>query len=169
MLRSIIAIWCIALGLIVIAATSGCGGCLDGDSCSSFGPSVAGSDMAQPPSPPQCSLTCPMCPTGEQCFQGTVTSNLPSFCARRCNSDVDCATDEICANLFDAMQPPICIRAGSPRGCGTPPANWHCDFATGATCKDASTLSQPFTHQSDFVCGWELVHCANGCATDHCL
>lgn len=161
MLRSIIAIWCIALGLVFIAATSGCslGGCANGDDCS--GPVSHPPDMAYPPAA-QCATTCPACVTGETCFQPPFSAQLPTFCARTCTSDGDCKTGETCAALFASLQPAVCISAGSPKGCGTTPVGWHCDLAP-ASCKDANTLQKPFTHVDDLVCGWELVHCANGC------
>ncbi len=170
MLRSIIAIWCVALGLLIVAATAGCGdGCANGDSCSvgSWSPPDLASSPDLAPSA-QCPTTCPACASGEFCFQTSVVAELPAFCARGCTTDDDCKTGEICAALFASLQPPVCISAGSPKGCGTPSPTWHCDQPP-ASCKDANTLQKPFSHTDDMVCGTELVHCANGCATDHCL
>jgi hypothetical protein len=166
MLRSIIAIWGLAIGLVIVAATVGCmGGCLNGDDCGSFGtPSV--NDMAHPVAP-QCASSCRGCASDQICFQAPLAAQLPAFCAKQCASDNDCGINQICATLFASLQPPVCINAGWPKGCGGATANWHCDLAP-ASCKDASTLSQPFSHADDQVCGWELVHCANGCDTDHC-
>src|SRR5262249_42215381 len=83
MLRSIIAIWCFAIGLVIVAAPVGCmGGCLNGDDCGSFGtPSV--NDMARPVAP-QCAASCPSCAADQICFQGPQSAQLPAFCAKQC-------------------------------------------------------------------------------------
>jgi hypothetical protein len=167
MLRSIIAIWTVALVLLVIAATSGCdNGCLSGDSgCGSYGVSVP--DMARPPVA-QCATQCDSCGAGEVCFQPDFAANLPSFCAVKCDDDRGCATGQKCATLFAAMQPSICIGAGNPRSCGGTSPSWSCDLQPAA-CKDAMTAQVAFSDATDQVCGWELVHCANGCANGACL
>jgi hypothetical protein len=166
MLRSIIAIWCIAVGLIIVAATVGCmGGCLNGDDCGSFGtPPV--NDMAHPAAP-QCASSCPSCAADQFCFQPSLSAQLPVFCAKSCANDDNCGTGEICAELFASLQPPVCITPRSPLGCAAPSPTWHCDLGP-ASCNDASTLSQPFSRADARVCGWELVHCANGCDAGHC-
>ena len=167
MLRSIIAIWTLALALLAVAATSGCYGCANGDdSCGSFGSSQP--DLAQPPDLEQsCPQQCGSCATDQFCFRGDGVAQLPAFCAHACTDDRDCGSGEKCATLFAAQQPSVCIAAGTPRGCGGASPNWHCDLQ-GPTCQDASTLSRPFSDASDQVCGWELVHCANGCANGAC-
>ena len=166
MLRSIVVIWTLALALVAIAATSGCqlGGCLNGDDCSA-GLNQSGPDMALAQS---CASQCGTCAADQICFQSSGAAQLPALCAHPCADDRDCGSAEKCAVLFASLQPSICISAGKPRGCGGASPNWHCDL-TGPTCKDASTLSRPFSDAADQVCGWEQVHCANGCANGACL
>ena len=170
MLRSIIAIWTVALALIVIAATSGCtlGDCEQPNrgGCS---PDYQPPDMALPRDlSDECPQQCGACAADEICFQGNLTAALPSFCAHACADDRDCGSGGKCAQLFASSQPTVCVRSGAPVGCGAATPNWHCDFPP-ASCKDASTLLEPFSDAADRVCGWEYVHCANGCANGACL
>ena len=165
MLRSIVAVWCLALALLIIAANAGCalGGCANGDDCSA-GITPWQPDMARPPI---CPGSCDGCAADQICFQGGVAAGVPSFCARACSDDRDCAHGSRCASLFAAMQPSVCIGSGSPMGCGYGKPGFSCDLQ-GPSCKDADTLMQPFVDSVYQVCGWELVHCANGCVTGAC-
>jgi hypothetical protein len=163
MLRSIVAVWLVALALLTIAATAGCGwGCANGDDCS------AGLGL-DPPMPdlaplPTCSTACPSCAAGEICHQPAVGARLPAFCARTCADDRDCAAGELCATLADATVPPVCVAAGAPKSCI---AGRVCN-TVGTWCFDGHTVATPFSHADDGVCGWELVHCANGCTSGAC-
>lgn len=169
MLRSILAIWTVALTLVAVAALSGCGGCLDGDrGCGSFGSGSSPDMTTLPDLADVCPQSCSVCAADQICFQGSFAAQLPSFCAHGCADDRDCGAGQTCASLFAALQPSVCIGAGLPIGCGGKSPDWHCHLQ-GPTCKDASTLSRPFSHASDQVCGWELVHCANGCMNGACL
>ena len=165
MLRSIVAVWCLAFALLVIAATAGCdlGGCANGDSCGGITPIVQ--DMARPPA--TCSQTCPPCAASETCFRPDAVAQLPPFCSRACTDDCDCAAGEKCASLFAAGLGPVCIAAGAPKTCATSTSGFSCDLQA-ASCRDASTAEVPFTDAADGVCGWELVHCANGCVAGAC-
>jgi hypothetical protein len=161
MLRSIIAIWTIALGLIIAAANMGCyGGCLDGEDCSAgLG---TGPDMAGPEQPRQCSTTCPTCGRGEICAQATEVS---PFCARTCTTDADCDSSETCALLVGSTRP-VCIARGTAQGCRTTSDTYSCIPST--SCKDAMTMQQGFAYLDDRICGWELKPCANGCVDGQC-
>lgn len=165
MLRSILAVWCLALALLVIAASAGCawGGCANGDDCSAGLPQPQ-PDMAKPG---VCPGACIGCSADEICYQGSVTAGVPNFCARPCADDRDCTGGSRCALLFAALQPAVCISDGKPMGCGYGHPGFSCDLQA-ASCKDASTLSQPFVDSVNQVCGWELVYCANGCANGAC-
>jgi hypothetical protein len=96
----------------------------------------------------------------------------PPSCPRSaplpCKDDHDCAAGSKCAALFAALQPSICISAGKPHGCGGASPNWHCDLAAAA-CKDSMTAQVAFSDAANQVCGWEQVHCPNGCANGACL
>ncbi|HEX9101721.1 MAG TPA: hypothetical protein VF997_05935 [Polyangia bacterium] len=159
MLRSIIAVWSLALALLIIAATAGCG-CDPGGLVATTLP-----DMA--PAAPTCPTSCSGCAAGEICFQPSAVAQLPAFCAHACADDRDCAAGQKCASLFAALQPSVCISDGSPVGCAPASPTWHCDFGP-ASCKDADTAQLPFSDAVHRVCGWELVHCANGCVTGAC-
>jgi hypothetical protein len=164
MLRSIIAVWTIALCLLVVAATSGCIGgndCLNGDSCGVVVPQV---DMARPAS---CATECASCAVDQTCVRPEPISELPAFCAHTCGDDRDCADGQKCVSLFASLVPSVCIGAGNPVGCGLASPGWHCDL-TVASCKDADTLLQPYSDAVDRVCGTESVHCANGCLNNAC-
>ncbi len=165
MLRSIVAVWCLALALLVIAATAGCigGGCANGDDCSVG--TYQYPDMAKPA--PVCATTCGTCAANEFCYQPSTVAQLPAFCARQCADDRDCQAGEKCAQLFAALQPPVCITDTSPVGCAAPTPGWHCDFPA-PSCFDAHTTEIPFSDASRMICGSELVHCANGCVTGAC-
>ena len=163
MLRSIVVVWCLALALVVIAATAGCGH----DDCGVVTPPAL-PDMAQPATAPACATACAAaCGAGEFCYQPSAIAQLPAFCARQCADDRDCQSGEKCASLFAAQQPPVCVSAGHPVGCAPPSPSWHCDFPPAA-CKDADTAQIPFSDSADRVCGVAFVHCANGCVTGAC-
>jgi hypothetical protein len=167
MLRSIIAVWSVALALLIIAATAGCewGGCANGDDCSvGIGYDVR-PDMAKPPA---CPLRCGACPTGDTCFSPSAAVQLPAFCAHECADDRDCGATEKCVALIDAQLPSVCVSAGTPVGCTPAYAGWHCDFPP-RSCKDADTAQLPYADTTDRVCGLELVHCTNGCRNGACV
>lgn len=156
MLRSIIAIWSFALGLVIVAACAGCGG-------EPVGGGAHTVDMAPAPDlDPACPMQCGSCAAGDFCFQGSFAAQLPSFCAHGCADDRDCANGEKCATLFAALQPSVCVSPTAPIGCGVRAPGWHCDLL-GPTCKDDHTLSRPFSQPANGICGWELVHCDAGC------
>ena len=168
MLRSILAVWSLALALLVIAATAGCGwgGCLDGDDCSAG--LVSAPDLSLPRDfATTCATSCGTCAAGEICFQPSAVAELPAFCAHACNDERDCAAGEECAALFASGQPAVCITAASPVGCAPASPTWHCDFPP-ATCKDAQTAAVPFSDAARRICGVYNVHCANGCAAGAC-
>jgi hypothetical protein len=159
MLRSIIAVWTLALALVTVAALAGCGGV-------GIGPSPSPPDLATAPAA-TCAQSCDPCAQGEFCYQPSQVAQLPAFCARACTDDRDCAAGEQCASLFAALQPSVCVRAGAPVGCAAAQPNWHCDFPP-ASCKDDNTAQIPFSHADDRVCGTAFVHCANGCVAGAC-
>jgi len=169
MLRSIIAIWTIAIGLIIVAANLGCGGCANGvddccvgSECGGVGPDMAGAGVGG------CgAASCAACAADESCFFGSATSQTPTFCAHRCLSDDDCTGGAICAQLFASLQPAVCVTHELPIGCGSPTPSWHC-YLGPQKCYDAKTLMKPFSWSDSRTCGYEFVHCANGCDADNC-
>ncbi len=162
MLRSIVVVWSLALALLVIAATAGC---VHPDDCGVVTPTLP--DMAEPARVCPTSCATP-CGAGELCYQPSAVAELPAFCAHQCADDRDCQSGERCAQLFAALQPPICISDSAPVGCATPTPGWHCDFPE-PTCFDAHTAEIPFSDASRMICGTALVHCANACQNGACL
>jgi hypothetical protein len=112
-----------------------------------------------------CARSCGSCAADEQCYSPGSWADFESFCARPCATSDDCASGERCAALFDEpTQPAVCVSESRPARCPGTPADrrWHCDFAP-ARCGDRATLLRPFTQTSNHVCGWEHVHCPEGC------
>jgi hypothetical protein len=111
-----------------------------------------------------CTHTCSGCATGEFCYVSSLSNQLAAFCAHTCLDDRDCATGEKCARLFnEPSQPAVCVSSTVPATCATNPSpTFHCDF-TPAACRDSQTLAVGFTQVSNQLCGWEFIHCDNGC------
>ncbi|HXU72046.1 MAG TPA: hypothetical protein VN947_22090 [Polyangia bacterium] len=153
-----------ALPLLALAGFTqpGCdlNGCLNGADCSSV--PVTGPDMAKPP---LCSSGCGGgCGSGEQCFVPAGVTQLGDFCAHPCTDDRDCNGGARCVVLFAALLPSACMGGPMTIPCAQPGGT--CD--TLAQCHGANSADVPFADSGRGICGWERVHCANGCSNGAC-
>lgn len=158
------------LSLAVAAATyaaAGCdfGGCNHGNGAGcSDGLGGTGPDMSHP-GPAQCATTCPGgCATGETCITPAAITQDHAFCAATCTDDRDCAAGTRCVVLFAAMQPASCILDRLVIGCNVS-SGGVCD--TPPTC-DGDVANEHYADDALGICGWERVHCANGCTAGAC-
>jgi hypothetical protein len=151
------------LGAVTV---EGCdwGGCAqpNGSGCGDF--PVSGPDMARAATT-ACATGCPGgCPSGEQCITPAAITQDRAFCAPGCTDNRDCAAGSRCVVLFAAMQPASCISDSFAVGF-TDQSGAICD--TQAAC-DGDVAKVRFSDNARGICGWELVHCANGCTAGAC-
>jgi len=154
----------LAITVAALAAT-GCvvDGCVHGNGagCSDGIYSV---DMA-PPGGAQCPTGCvPACGGSDQCITPAAITQDHAFCATACKDDRDCGAGARCITLFAALQPSSCIPDTLKIGC-TDQSDAICD--TQATC-DGDVAVERFADNARGICGWERVHCANGCTAGAC-
>ena len=105
-----------------------------------------------------CKLTCDKCPPQSLC----VGAPYVPACLQQCQSTPDCDSG-LCAVIGNTL-------AGSPRVCFG--SLMLCEPTTCSNtlqCADAMTQAKPLP-TSGGVCGWQMIHCDNGCdsATGSC-
>lgn len=150
------------LATLAVAAPGCDYGCVkgNGDSCS--GPWDA-------PLPDMAMMACPGsclggCGTDGSCMVPDGVTQDRAFCASTCTDDRDCAKNARCITLFAAMLPSVCIVDSTAIGCYGA-SGGVCD--TPPTC-DGDVANVSFSDSARGICGWERVHCANGCSNGAC-
>ncbi|MEO6953358.1 MAG: hypothetical protein ABI321_16275 [Polyangia bacterium] len=115
-----------------------------------------------------CTLACPPCPGADQCLPGY---NL-SGCLLGCTTSTDCAENEVCA-LVDqyadgraGIDLPVCVGKEVTTECHS--ASFDCGGHTDKKCLDDKRLATGFVWSHNFVCGYTLTTCDNGCSNGTC-
>lgn len=114
-----------------------------------------------------CTLLCPPCP--DQCLPGY---NL-SGCLLGCTTSTDCADNQVCAIVDQyadgraGVPTPVCVGSHVTTECHSP--SFDCHGHTDTKCLDESHLATGFVWPHNFVCGYTITRCDNGCSRGKCM